>query len=334
MIELERHIEILLLNNDCVIVPGLGGFMAHYAEAHYDDRDRSFVPPMRTLGFNPALKMNDSLLVQSYIEAYDISYPEALLRIEDEVNELQQHIENQGFYALNDIGVLRVNEDGNYEFEPCEAGILTPSLYGLTTVEIEALDQMKTATLPVDLKPIATEKTEEEHTEKTAQRVKMDFSNLSTEEDGKHVRVRVSVLRNIAAAVIALFVFLLFSTPLNNGVHQETNVLNTKMLTKIMPKVTVLGADKVTTPIAKTEEAVKPAETAKTVEPVKTAETAELSLNLSAHSLRSGFVTTAIRQGKTERSIMNQTGHKSTQVLREYFQREDAIEDNAAQNLL
>ena len=250
MIELERHIEILLLNNDCVIVPGLGGFMAHYAEAHYDDRDRSFVPPMRTLGFNPALKMNDSLLVQSYIEAYDISYPEALLRIEDEVNELQQHIENQGFYALNDIGVLRVNEDGNYEFEPCEAGILTPSLYGLTTVEIEALDQMKTATLPVDLKPIATEKTEEEHTEKTAQRVKMDFSNLSTEEDGKHVRVRVSVLRNIAAAVIALFVFLLFSTPLNNGVHQETNVLNTKMLTKIMPKVTVLGADKVTTPIA------------------------------------------------------------------------------------
>ena len=66
----------------------------------------------------------------------------------------------------------------------------------------------------------------------------------------------------------------------------------------------------------------------------QTAETAELSLNLSAHSLRSGFVTTAIRQGKTERSIMNQTGHKSTQVLREYFQREDAIEDNAAQNLL
>ncbi|MBQ6435600.1 MAG: hypothetical protein IJJ09_06330, partial [Synergistaceae bacterium] len=59
-----------------------------------------------------------------------------------------------------------------------------------------------------------------------------------------------------------------------------------------------------------------------------------LSLNLSAHSLRSGFVTTAIRQGKTERSIMNQTGHKSIQVLREYFQREDAIEDNAAQNLM
>ena len=66
----------------------------------------------------------------------------------------------------------------------------------------------------------------------------------------------------------------------------------------------------------------------------QTAARAGLSLDLTAHSLRSGFVTTAIRQGKTERSIMNQTGHRSTQVLREYFQREDAIEDNAADNII
>ena len=65
-----------------------------------------------------------------------------------------------------------------------------------------------------------------------------------------------------------------------------------------------------------------------------TAKKAGLSLDLSAHSLRSGFVTTAIRQGKSERSIMNQTGHKSTQVLRDYFIREDAIEDNAANNII
>ena len=66
----------------------------------------------------------------------------------------------------------------------------------------------------------------------------------------------------------------------------------------------------------------------------QTAVKAGLSLDLTEHSLRSGFVTTAIRQGKTERSIMNQTGHRSTQVLREYFQREDAIEDNAADNII
>ena len=66
----------------------------------------------------------------------------------------------------------------------------------------------------------------------------------------------------------------------------------------------------------------------------RAADATGLMLDLSAHSLRSGFVTTAIRQGKTERSIMNQTGHKSSQTLRGYFQREDAIEDNAARGLM
>ncbi|MBR1687696.1 MAG: SPOR domain-containing protein, partial [Prevotella sp.] len=126
MIELARHIEILLLSNDCVIVPNLGGFVAHHVVASYDSDDRMFLPPLRTLGFNPQLKLNDSLLVQSYIEAYDISYPEALRRIEDEVEELKQQLSDNGSYELTDIGVLSVNEEGHYLFAPCEAGILSP----------------------------------------------------------------------------------------------------------------------------------------------------------------------------------------------------------------
>ena len=35
MIELARHIEILLLENDCVIIPDFGGFIAHYQPARY-----------------------------------------------------------------------------------------------------------------------------------------------------------------------------------------------------------------------------------------------------------------------------------------------------------
>ena len=67
---------------------------------------------------------------------------------------------------------------------------------------------------------------------------------------------------------------------------------------------------------------------------LRAASAAGLSLDLSAHSLRIGFVTTAIRQGKTERSIMNQTGHRSVQTLRDYFRREDALEDNAARDIM
>ena len=131
MIDLERHIEILLLSNDCVIVPNLGGFVAHHVEAKYDSDDGLFLPPLRTIGFNPKLSINDSLLAQSYVDAYDISYPEAVTRLEDDVNQLKTQIENDGHYEINGIGVLSINQDGNYEFEPFEAGILTPTLYGL-----------------------------------------------------------------------------------------------------------------------------------------------------------------------------------------------------------
>ncbi|MBQ6202652.1 MAG: SPOR domain-containing protein [Prevotella sp.] len=246
MIELERHIEIQLLNNDCVIVPDLGGFMAHYEEAHYDSMDGSFLPPKRTLGFNPALKMNDSLLVQSYIEAYDISYPEALHRIEDEVNELRQHIESEGFYELNDIGILRVNDYGNYEFEPCEAGILTPSLYGLNSLEIDSLDKPNSTLIETKVAPIKLDATDKQAEKDVVREEPLEKPNSSfyiSDDDERTVHIRVSVLRNAVAVAIALLAFFLFSTPLNNnlGKGQQAMNINTDVLTKIMPKSEVKG---------------------------------------------------------------------------------------------
>ena len=44
VIELQRHIEILLLTNDCVIVPDFGGFITHNVPARYDTSDKSFLP--------------------------------------------------------------------------------------------------------------------------------------------------------------------------------------------------------------------------------------------------------------------------------------------------
>ena len=82
MIELSKHIEVLLLENDCVIVPGLGGFIAHKRQAAYSIQKGEFMPPLRTIGFNPQLIMNDGLLVQSYMQAFNTDFPDATRRIE------------------------------------------------------------------------------------------------------------------------------------------------------------------------------------------------------------------------------------------------------------
>jgi integrase len=66
----------------------------------------------------------------------------------------------------------------------------------------------------------------------------------------------------------------------------------------------------------------------------KAAERAGLdAAELSGHSLRSGLATTAARNGASERSIMKQTGHRSTVMVRRYIHEAELFHDNAAAKL-
>ena len=51
--------------------------------------------------------------------------------------------------------------------------------------------------------------------------------------------------------------------------------------------------------------------------------------NFAGHSLRSGFATVAADSGADERSIMNMTGHKTTQMVRRYIKEANIFKNNA-----
>lgn len=248
VIELERHIEILLLGNNCVIVPDFGGFMTHHVDAYYDEKENRFFPPLRTLGFNPQLTLNDSLLVQSYIEAYDISYPEALRRIEDEVRELRQHLEHKAEYEFNDLGTIRLNAEGKYEFTPCEAGILTPELYGLNAIEIEKLPQIGLIqTMKAERNLIADIEDEIGISVKAEELQDSSLNIFLEQEDEEPYTIRPSFVRNLLAACIAALAFLLFPANIGNEGSQSVLIskIDTGMLTHIIspetdPRPTVI----------------------------------------------------------------------------------------------
>lgn len=244
------------MSNDCVIVPGFGGFMAHHVDARYDGTDNMFLPPLRTVGFNPQLTMNDSLLVLSYVETYDMSYPEALRRIEDEVAEIRQTLENEGKYEVDNVGILSLNEDGNIEFEPHEAGILTPDFYGLGGFDMMPVAQLtageeanankaatsKTTTPAAESKPNANlvempAKPMQKEKEKEAAVNNSVFINDDEEEEtsAEFISIRKSWLRNLAAACIAIIAFFTISTPLGAPTMQKSQI-DTGMLNRIMPK--------------------------------------------------------------------------------------------------
>ena len=142
MNELARHIASLLLENDCVIVPGFGGFIAHYAPAQQENEDFVFLPPMRVMGFNPQLRINDGLLAQSYMSVYGFSFPEAVKIIQQQSEELISSIHETGHIELNDVGELRYNIHGKYEFNPFDYRLATPDLYGLDSFKMKELKDL------------------------------------------------------------------------------------------------------------------------------------------------------------------------------------------------
>lgn len=220
MIGLERHIEILLLHNDCVIVPGLGGFVAHHVSASFDADDGMFLPPLRTLGFNPQLRMNDSMLAQSYVEAYDISYPAALSRIEREVEVLQKQLAERGRYELNDIGILKKNDEGNIEFTPCEAGILTPDFYGLSCFDFPELSKNHNSCNDIKSKE---------------KRENIVYISSSADSGHRTLNIRLSALRNIAvAAAIITFSLIITSPASHNDDWLQSGKVESSMLYEML----------------------------------------------------------------------------------------------------
>ena len=303
MIELEKHIEILLLSNDCVIVPDFGGFMSHKIDARYDENSETFLPPLRTLGFNPQLRLNDSLLAQSYIEAYDISYPEALRRIDEEVTELKQHLVNKGQYEMSDIGTIFLNEHGKYEFEPCEAGILTPDYYGLSTFEMKYTDA--TANI-VNIRQEATE-------------AKKDAEIESEKEPEEKICINASLLRNLAAACLLIAAFLLFPAQITNsgtGNRISQSNIDTGIFKTMMPKSVTIGK----LPIQKEELAPKPVNI-----PEKKVEKSCFCIVLASQVTvknAEDFVEKLKNQGFEESQVLQQHG-KHTKVIYGHFESEN-----------
>ena len=211
MIELAQHIEVLLLENDCVIVPGLGGFVAHYTPAMRVAEENVFLPPTRIIGFNPQLKMNDGLLVQSYMAVYDTDFSDATRIVEKEVAYIFTALHEEGKVDLPNIGELRYSIHGIYDFVPYDHKITTPYLYGLDSFEMQELAELK--------KPYAELK--KPYMEKTIR-----YSVPVVPEDKKRrveIKFNRSYLSNAVAmiAVVALFFFL--STPIENTEVVEGN---------------------------------------------------------------------------------------------------------------
>lgn len=131
---ISQYIYDLLLDNDYVAVPGLGGFVCQYQSALID-RQRSWIsPPARTIAFNKALNQNDGLLVQHIVLKDLVSYKDAEDKVRDFVAQCNQQLHQIGSIQFPKIGRLYTDELKNIQFTPSYESLPLDDSFGLSSV--------------------------------------------------------------------------------------------------------------------------------------------------------------------------------------------------------
>jgi len=129
-----QYISELLVDNDCVIIPGLGGFVANYQSAVVSGNAHvSFMPPSKQLLFNIKLNQNDGLLVTKILLCQNITYKQAEEQVFDFVYGIKKELYQTGAFSLEGIGILLLNTTGAIEFQPTVDTNLFAESFGLST---------------------------------------------------------------------------------------------------------------------------------------------------------------------------------------------------------
>lgn len=133
---MSRYIEFLLASHNCLVIPGLGGFIVSDKFELY--RSESILFPNLTVAFNQDLKYNDGILYASLQQYEGLTYDKACQKVGEEVLRIKSELNKNRNCKIGSVGTLQLNAENNLYFEPCE-DYVHPSNFGLTTVRLEKL---------------------------------------------------------------------------------------------------------------------------------------------------------------------------------------------------
>ncbi len=209
MKNLARHIDLLLRTNDCVILPGFGGFIAHTVPAYYASEEHLYYPPTRNISFNASITMNDGLLAQSYMKSYQVDYARATYMIDVAIEELRDTLDEEGSVTLPRIGLIKQDIYQTIQFIPETAGISSPKHFGLGSFFMQELGQLQAM----------SEKTEQSQ------------SVITQTEKTFDLHISKHILRQVMSTAAVLLLLLMVSLPI--GEKTATDIASLQLIKTI-----------------------------------------------------------------------------------------------------
>lgn len=142
MNQLISHIEFLLHDHNCVIIPDFGGFVVNTIPPQRDGI-AAFHAPVCELVFNRDLTHNDGLLAQSYMKNGSMTFESAMQKVEQDVQMLKRRLREQHRVDMGKLGSFDMHDDKRFVYTP--GAFVRPALFGLTQATLKPLIQMQPA---------------------------------------------------------------------------------------------------------------------------------------------------------------------------------------------
>lgn len=140
-INLDKYIRELLLQHDCVILPGLGGFVANYKPAEFDASQKTVLPPSRQILFNPNLVHNDGLLFAHVSKETGYGYKEVQAMAEVYFKTIKYEVGKGLKFTIEDLGYFFFNKARKVEFTQESTDNLLLASYGLSYLNYKQFDR-------------------------------------------------------------------------------------------------------------------------------------------------------------------------------------------------
>lgn len=134
---MSKMIKELILENDRVVLPGLGCFVAEMVPAAFSDKGYTINPPYRRLSFRAKPDMGDEL-IDFYVEANGLDREVACRILGEFIRELRQIIFAKKVIVLPGLGRLRATKENNLFFIPDEDLDIYPAGLGLEPISLKS----------------------------------------------------------------------------------------------------------------------------------------------------------------------------------------------------
>ncbi len=132
--KIAQYVGELLFDYECVVIPGLGGFIAEDQPVSINKVTDRFSPPFRKIHFNIHLRANDGLLVNYVAQNENLGYKTAKQRVDNFVHLCHKALDNGKKINFKHIGSIHLDDDKNVVFNQDEKINYNPESFGLGSI--------------------------------------------------------------------------------------------------------------------------------------------------------------------------------------------------------